>query len=210
MENTTTAVFALILVIIVVSLLGFCIENIFIGFRRGFIDNRNMVLPFLLGYGLTIFGFYLLFGTPEKPLFFGKQITFSASWRATLYYFIMAFVAVCIGEIVLGYTIEWGCNIIWWDYNSLPLHITRYTSVPTSLGFASLITIFMKYMFYPLIKLFLKLNPKALAFLAITLSTLLVLDMTNSTVYMFKNQSLLQLWRVDFAVTVGEVFKKTN
>ena len=95
MENTTTAVFALILVIIVVSLLGFCIENIFIGFRRGFIDNRNMVLPFLLGYGLTIFGFYLLLGTPEKPLFFGKQITFSASWRATLYYFIMALFLRC-------------------------------------------------------------------------------------------------------------------
>ncbi len=201
MGNTATSVFALIMVIIVVSLLGFCVENIFIAFRRGFMDNRNMVLPFILGYGIAVFVFYLLFGTPDDPLFFGKQLVFESSRAATLYYFFMAFISVCIGEISLGYLIEWSCDIIWWDYKSLPLHITRYTSVPTSLGFAGLISLFMRYMFYPLLKWFLKLKPKTLAFLAITLSVLLLLDMTNSTVYMFKNKSLMQLWRVDFAVS---------
>ena len=44
-----------------VSLLGFLTENTWMLIRSGFIDNRNMNLPFLLGYGLAVVGKVLRF-----------------------------------------------------------------------------------------------------------------------------------------------------
>lgn len=192
-----TKTFALIMVIVVVSFLGFCVENIFISINHGFIDNRNMMLPFLLGYGFAVLAYYILFGTPQKPLFFGNEISISSTFNSTAYCFVISFIGVCIGEILLGHLTEWCCDIIWWDYSQIPMHITRYTSVPTSFGFATLITIFMKYLFNPLLSTFSKINPTILAILSTTLLLLLSLDMLNSAFYMLKNHNTLRIWRLD-------------
>lgn len=202
-----TKAFALIMVIIVVSFLGFCVENVFISLNHGFVDNRNMVLPFLLGYGLAILAYYLLFGTPQNPLFFGTPISFSTSLKSTLYCFVISFIGVSIGEIILGYATEWCCGIVWWNYSQIPMHITKYTSVPTSLAFATLITVFMKYMFSPLISLFSKINPEILGFLSVLLLFLLSLDAINSALYMFKNHSTLNIWRFNIN-NISELMSK--
>ena len=192
-----TKTLALIMVIIVVSFLGFCVENIFISINHGFIDNRNMILPFLLGYGFAVLAYYKLFGTTQDPLFFGNEIQISSTFHSTLYCFVVSFIGVCVGEILLGLLTEWSCDIIWWDYSKIPFHITRYTSVPTSLGFATLITVFMKYFFDPLLSAFSKINPVILSFISITFLLFLTLDMINSAFYMLKNHSTLKIWRID-------------
>lgn len=46
-------------------------------------------------------------------------------------------VAVSVGEVLLGTIVERLCGIEYWNYASLPMHVTKYTSVPTSAGFAS-------------------------------------------------------------------------
>ena len=46
-----------IIVIVAVSILGFVTENIWIGMRFGYFDNRGMMLPGLLGYGNDHFSF---------------------------------------------------------------------------------------------------------------------------------------------------------
>ena len=196
---------SLTLIIVLISFLGFITENIFICFRSGFIDNRNMVFPFLLGYGLAIFAIYKLFGTPDSPEFFGKALNFKSSISQIIYYFIIAFLCVSIGELILGHLIEWTCNIKWWNYSTLPLHITRYTSIPTSTVFALLITIFMKYIFNPLLNCFSKMNSQALSILAISMITLLSIDFLHSALYMFKNHQTLQLWRIEFNRSIKEI-----
>ena len=201
----TTKTYALILVSVIVSFLGFCIENIFISYSHGFMDNRNMILPFLFGYGLFILAFYALFGTPNEPLFFGNKLQLDST-KSTIYYFFAAFLAVCVGELILGHLTELLCGIIWWDYSLIPLHITRYTSVPTSTMFAFLITFFMKYLFDPILKYFSGIRPNALAFLAIFFTLILSLDMLNSGIYMFKNNQTLQIWRRDFNKPLNEFF----
>ena len=45
--------------IILISFVGFLVENIWNFLTSGQIDNRNMHLPFILGYGLAILGVYL-------------------------------------------------------------------------------------------------------------------------------------------------------
>ena len=46
----------------VVSFLGFVVENIWLAMTKGYINNRNMNAPFLLGYGLLILFMYAVFG----------------------------------------------------------------------------------------------------------------------------------------------------
>lgn len=191
-------VYALIMVMVVVSLLGFCVESIFTVFMHGFLNNKNMVLPFLWGYGLAILLLYVLFGTPECPLWFTKPTNFTSRTEKYVYYFIIAFFGVCIGEIILGYLVEATCNIVWWDYSILPLNITKYTSVPTSTGFASLIFIFMRYIFNPLLDRFSSMNYTALKFIAISFATVLTLDMINSAIYMLIKRQTLQIWKIKF------------
>lgn len=206
--NTNTL--SLMLIIVFVSFLGFITENIFISFRSGVMDNRNMVLPFLLGYGLAIFIIYKLFGTPNAPLLFGSEMSLESTFARTLFYFAIAFLCVSIGEIMLGYLIEFTCGIEWWDYSSIPLHITQYTSVPTSVVFSILITIFMKYLFSPLLNIFSKINASTLSILAISMIVILSIDFIHSGIYMLKNHRTLNLWRIEFKRPIKERLMKTH
>ena len=52
--------------IVAVSFLGFCLENLWMLFRNKQMDNRNMNFPFLLGYGLAILLIYFVLGIPTK------------------------------------------------------------------------------------------------------------------------------------------------
>lgn len=199
--------FALIIVLVIVSFLGFCTENIFLSWSVRYIDNRNMVLPFLWGYGLSILAIFLIFGTPDNPKLLKKQLDFGSSATNLLYYFTASFLCVCVGEVLLGYAVEYGLGIIWWDYTRLPLHITRYTSIPTSLCFATLITVFMKFFFYPLVILCSKVNPLVLKALAVFLVFVLSVDMLNSFLYMLNRHEILNLWRIDLSFLATNTHK---
>lgn len=197
--------FALILIIVLISFLGFITENIFIYFRKGFIDNRNMVFPFLLGYGLSVFLIYKLFGTPDEPLFFGQEVIVKNGAVGFIYYFIIALFCVMVGELILGHLVEWTCNIKWWDYSSIPFSITRYTSIPTSAVFSLLITTFMKYLFLPLLNTFTKINQQTLAVLAISLIVLLSVDFIHSGIYMLTNRQTLNLWKIELGKPLRDI-----
>lgn len=193
----TAEVFALFLIITIVSFLGFVVENVWLAVTKGFMDNRNMCLPFLLGYGLAIMAIYLMFGTPAAPRLFKKKIQIESAFLRALIYLLIVMTCVSLGEIILGTFVEKTCGIIWWDYTRLPMHITRYTSVPTSIGFGMLITIFMRYFFEPLYNFFVEMNFEDLRITACGFATLLVTDFLYSAIRTYKERSLAQLWRID-------------
>lgn len=195
---------ALIMIVIIISFLGFLVESIFTAYSNGIITNRNMILPFLLGYGLAVLSIYLIFGTPNDPQFLQNHLSITSKLGKTAYYFAVSFLCVSVGEIILGYLTQWCCGIIWWDYSAIPLHITRYTSIPTSFIFATLITVFMKYCFNPLLNAFMKMQFRSLAILSIPLLVLLSIDFIHSGIYMFKNHDLLRLWSFEFKKSIKE------
>lgn len=165
-----------------VSLLGFLTENTWMLIRSGFIDNRNMNLPFLLGYGLAVVGMYLLIGTPKK----GHYVL----------YFTLVFLFVSLGEILLGFTVEKVCGFYYWDYTNLPMHLTRYTSFFTSLGFSTIITLFMHYCYEPLMEFFhKKMTPRAKR-VAVIVFVLLLLDMFYSFHLMKQAQDINRAWKI--------------
>lgn len=199
----TAEIFALCMIITIISFLGFVVENIWLAVTKGFIDNRNMCLPFLIGYGLAIIAIYLLFGTPANLAFLGKKIGIKNTFIKILLYFLAVMVCVSVGEIVLGTIVEKTCHIYWWDYTRLPMHITRYTSIPTSMAFSLMITVFMRRFFDPLMTWFLKMDFEDLRFTSLTFMTLMIVDFVYSAVRIYKEKAMKSIWKIDTKNTLG-------
>lgn len=193
-----TNIFALILVVTVVAFIGFCVENIWLAFSKGFMDNRNMFLPFLLGYGIAMLLVYLLFGLPHRPLFFGIELQIENAVLRNVYYYVMMVICICIGEIALGKTVEKLCGIQWWNYSWIPLHITQYTSIPTSMGFAAIVFVFMRYAFDWLMQIFMSLSEFSRVLMGSYFGILLPADMIYHLYKMYKKHKTTTYWRIDF------------
>lgn len=168
------------LMILVVSFMGFVTENIWLAFTKGYIDNRNMRLPFLLGYGLLMMLTYFLLGIPED--------------RTT--YFLQSALIVMAGETLLGSAVEKICCFEWWNYSWLPLHLNKYTSIPTTVAFSLIITGFMDQLFLPLAEFFESISDSGVRIAALGLILLLLADLIHSFYRMYKNRGLYQIWYI--------------
>ena len=189
-------IYALGILVAVISFLGFVVENIWLAMTKGYINNRNMNAPFLLGYGLLIVVFYLILGTPNRmvlPLSLQKKLRKRGKY---ILYFFCALLAVCICEIVLGGVVEKLCGIEYWNYQNIPLHITKYTSIPTSMAFAAMITFFMGMCFEPLMGLILQIDPQWMQMISITLMAVMVIDFFVSFGIMIKRKDYYLKWKV--------------
>ncbi len=200
-ECYLTKIYSFFMIIALVSFLGFMVENIWLAITKGYMDNRNMVFPMLLGYGLAIVALYAMFGTPHAPRFLWMKIQTGKAVIDALIYFGIVFVCISLGEYILGTFVEKTSGIVWWNYSRIPLHISKYTSIPTSTGFSILISVFMRYFFMPLLEHFSKMNDHLLGVLAISFMSLMVIDFVYSAAWMYKNGTLMQLWKLDFTNT---------
>lgn len=190
--------YVLCMMVAVMAMLGWVVENIFMAITCGCIDNRSMYFPFLLGYGVGIVAIYLVLGTPKQLLLFGKPIQVESRGKRILIYMMEAMVLVCIGEIVIGTVVECVCGFEWWNYSSYPLHITKYTSIPTSFLFAILITVFMNFCFTPLLHFFERWNTTVLKVVAILLMVIMIGDFLYAAYRMYETNWLLIRWRIIF------------
>lgn len=185
-------IFKLLLLSVIISFLGFVTENLWLAFTKGYIDNRNMRLPFLPGYGVLVIGFYLLFGTPDKMSFefFENQQLNAFS------YFLLASLTVSVGELLLGTFTEKFVRIIYWDYSWIPFHLTRYTSLPTSLGFATIIYLFMAYCFMPIMNLLSLIPAALLGPAAVILFAITCFDNLYCYAIMYRTHDFYCRWRI--------------
>lgn len=177
----------------VVSFLGFVVENIWLAMTKGYINNRNMNAPFLLGYGLLMLFMYFTFGTPYELRGFQKVKSKIIKY---ILYFLCAFIVVCIGEIVLGVVVEHLCRIEYWNYSNIPLHITKYTSIPTSTAFAMMITVFMGKIFPVLMELITRVNAQWIKVICIVLWAIMLFDFIVSFWYMIKGKKFYLKWKI--------------
>ena len=180
------SIYDYVTLVIVVSFLGFCLENIWMLFRKGVIDNRNMNFPFLIGYGFAILFIYFVMGVPSKEKL----------WI----FFLACFLIVSVGEIILGYSVEKFCGIHYWDYTLLPLHFTRYTSLFTSIGFSAIITLFFYYCFTPLMNYVKDHDSYMDHVIVVSVLAAMVIDFLYSFKYMHENQALYKSWILHFPV----------
>ena len=182
-----------IIMVIIISFIGFCFEDLWMLLRYSVIDNRNMFLPFLLGYGLFVVFIYYLIGIPKK-LFNKYESNISINY---IIYIILCFMIVSVGEILLGTFVEWTANFYYWDYSSIPMHFTKYTSLPTSLGFALVITIFMNYVYEPLQNKIKNKSKEISMIFVLFIFILLIIDLNVSFKNMYINNGKNIIWSIN-------------
>lgn len=190
-------IWALCMTAVVVSQIGFVVENLWLCITKGYMDNRNMCLPFLIGYGIAMIGVLLLLGTPQRPCFLGRELTVSSRRMRLLLYFLGAMVCICVGEIVLGKMVEHTCHFYWWDYSWIPLHITRYTPIPTSTLYSCAVTFFMDCVLEPLYMYFAGWDVGLLRIVSVVLILILAADFLYNAVLMYKKKGMVQRWRIE-------------
>lgn len=183
--------YTLLIMVAVISFLGYNLENMWLAVTKGFIDNRNMSFPFLLGYGLFVVGLYLIAGTPKSP---GLVLSEQYSNKRSMYFF-MSMLIISVGEIILGFTVEKIFGFEYWNYTDLPLHITKYTSIPTSIGFSFLLTLFMDKLFEPLMTRIDNIPRGAARIIGIVLAIIMLVDFIASFANMYITRSVNIKWK---------------
>lgn len=169
-----------------VSFLGFCIENIWMSIVDGYIDNRNMNFPFILGYGLAILCIYFVLGTPSD-MRFGHMKLKNKPKHPMLRYFMIIMIGVSVGETLLGTFVEKAFGFVYWNYSTMPMHITKYTSIPTSIGFALIITVFMERFFTKIMHAITSMPAKLVRVLGIVLAVVMIADFMISFAHIIAN-----------------------
>lgn len=197
MEKIKKNIYPLMMMTTVASFIGYVVENAFKIFMNGYFDNRYMFLPFLLGYGLFTVAIGILLGTPDELLPLKKApIKIKRPWNYIIYFFIVA-ILVSLGELALGFAVEKIAGFYYWDYSNLPLNFTRYTSLPTSVGFGIIITLYMGFVYPALMKLFDKHKEKCkFKIVTIVLLSLLIADFIASFAVMIVSGERMLLWRI--------------
>lgn len=136
--------------------IGYWVENLFRLVSKGVLDSRNQILPFLFCYSIAMWALYFALGTPKKARAFNIRL-FTKDDKKTqllsqLYYFTVVFLFVFFGEIIVGTMFEQISGIQLWNYSGIPLHVTQYTSVPTTTALSLGVVFLMEYFFTPLMK----------------------------------------------------------
>ena len=98
---------------------------------------------------------------------------------------------------MLGKFVELMCGFYYWDYTRLPLHVTRYTSVFTSLGFATAIIVFMRHVFPWIMYVAESLDLDSIHNLEVVAVVALAVDFAVSFAKMHRKHGLLELWKID-------------
>jgi len=204
----TLDIYALGMAAVVVSFLGFVVENLWLCVEKGYMDNRNMFFPFLIGYGIAMILIFLLFGTPKKLWFLGKASLIKSRIAKWIVYFIGVLVCICVGEILLGKTVEKTCHFYWWDYSDIPFHITRYTSIPTSILFSAGVTVFMDVCLEPLYNYFHAFDAGRLKMIVLAFAVLLIFDFAYNAYKMYQVQGMVRRWRLD--TTGSRIYKRLH
>ena len=189
-------IYVLGLMAALISFLGFVVENLWLALTKGYINNRNMNTPFLLGYGMLVLAIYFLLGTPQKMSLPESMRKRQKKNRNDLLYFLCAMLFVCVGEIILGIVVEYLCGIEYWNYSAIPLHITKYTSIPTSIAFASMITLFMGYVFEPMIRLISRMDYRIIRIVSVVLMVIMLSDFFVSFGMMIKKRNFYLKWKI--------------
>ncbi len=196
MNDMEYDMYALGIMVVIVSFLGFVVENVWLAITKGYINNRNMNAPFLLGYGLLVVCMYLVLGTPASMTGLRVVKKMKSAVAGYLLYFLCAFVIVSVGEIVLGTIVERMCHIEYWNYSNLLLHVTKYTSVPTSIAFAGMLTFFMGKCFAPLMGWISQMGGVCVQILSAVLLGILVWDFVVSFRHMIREKDFNMRWKI--------------
>lgn len=136
---------------------GWFAENVVRLISVGVIDSRFHLLPCIGEYGLIVFAFHIVLGSPDDLAFFGKKIFKKKSKRSTIASNILAYVIFCaavfLSELALGNLWDKVFGLKLWDYSKLPLCVTNYAGLIPTLGYGTAAYLVFKFAYTPMLNL---------------------------------------------------------
>lgn len=180
-----------------VSFLGFVIEDIWLALTRGYINNRNMTIPFLFGYGIAVIAIAFFVGTPQKYSLKALDRLFKSQHSRIIVYYCISFIVVTMGEEITGTTFRRVFGFDYWSYRNIPFHITKYTTFITSTGFALGVTAFMGIFYTPMMNLIEKIPKKVSIPLGTVLFIITFTDFIYSFIKMYVTGTYNILWKFE-------------
>lgn len=142
---------------IAVSFIGWIGENTVKLISSSTIDSRFHILPFISPYALIPFALHIMLGDPDNIKFFGKSLFRKKSLKSRIAsnfitYFVIC-TAVFLGEFLVGNLWEKFFGVKLWDYSNQPLHLTRYVSIFSALGYGTAAYFIFKFAVCPAIRI---------------------------------------------------------
>lgn len=199
--NITT----LLLISYIAGFIGWVVENIACAVNLHYIDDRHQLFPVLAAYSFGIFILFFVLGTPDEMRIFSHKIKKrNNDLLNNLFYFIIIFFLILVGEMSVGLFFEHVLGIVTWNYNHIPLHITQYTSIPTTFGFSIGVCILMKFIFPFFVNLFNRINVKKRKILSIVLGLLISFDYLYMLLYGVIANKFPSYWKITF---IKKIFK---
>ncbi len=187
-------------IMIIFAFIGWFAENCIRMVSRHTFDSRHQLLPFLFAYAIAVFAVYLALGTPQKMRIFNKRIftkdTVANKILSHLTYFLVLSTFVFFGEMVVGTFYESVTGVVLWDYSETPLHVTKYTGLPSALGFGGGMYLIMAFLFKPLMNWISKMSWKSAATLDIVLGSLIVIDFFIMVITVFATGAAPEYWSI--------------
>lgn len=136
------------------AFIGWIVENVTRLIAKGVVDSRFHILPFIPEYALIPFAFFLLLGSTDDLAVFGKRIFKKRSKGTRILSNILCLFVICLlvflGEQIVGTVYEKLFGVELWNYESQPLHFTKYTSTLSVFGYGLGVWLLFKFALTPL------------------------------------------------------------
>lgn len=184
------------------AFIGWIAENVSKIIIGGVFDSRFHLLPFIGIYTIIPFSFHIALGNPDSITVFGKKIFKEESKKNKILSNIITYFSICaavfLGELVVGNAWDALFGVKLWNYNNLPLHLTRYTSVVSTFGFGTGAFLLFKFMCIPLLNVFRKkVKYNTAKWIVMTLGTLIFLDMMRMIISSAILGAAPNFWRIE-------------
>lgn len=187
----------LVILFVLVSFLGWCMETIYFRIRWGaFSDRGFLTLPLCTIYGSCILAVYLLMGTPtggRLRSLFERAKRLPVLLRSLSYvglyaiYFMAAALIPTIAEFFVALFFDKVFGIVLWNYSYYRFDICGYICLEMTLVWGILITAAMRFVWPLLVKLVCLSSPRVIKVKAVVLSVLILADLLFNLIYLCLN-----------------------
>ena len=186
---------------IATAFIGWLAENTAKIFLSGYIDSRFHILPFISPYALVVFALHIALGNPDNLAFFGKRVFKKESRKNKILSNVISYLAICFfvffGELVVGNLWEILFGVELWNYSNLPLSVTQYTGVVSTLGFGTGAYLLFKFVYAPALSFVRrKVSYRVAKWIVIILGSLIVLDTLRLIFYMMFTGEAPIYWKI--------------
>lgn len=186
-SNAKNNVKYLFLTGVLISLIGWIWETVFVFFVYGPNDRGFLTLPLCTIYGFAVILVYVILKTPTDMRIFGKLKFRGSTVLKYVMYFVFSMLIATVIEFITAVFFDKGFDLELWTYDGMGNNFLGYIAPLPSLAWGGAITLFMRFVFTPLFNAVKRIDEKTANILFIVLLVAIIADYAFNYIYLFIN-----------------------